>query len=315
MHPAFSVIFFTTASGAGYGILFVLGVLAMLGALPADRMIAIASMLLSLGLISAGLLSSTLHLGHPERAWRAVSQWRSSWLAREGVAAIATYVPAVVLAYAWVFTDGQNSMMYIAGGFASIGAIVTVFCTGSIYNSLKTIQQWANAWTMPNYLVLALATGSLWLNALTSVLMGHSNSGLVLVSIFALMLGFLFKLFYWRYIKSAHHPVTLASAIGVKHMGRDVKVLEPAHTEENYLQKEMGFKIARKHADKLRTIAYTTLFFIPVMILIFGIFANMPVIAALLAVISGTIGVIVERWLFFAEARHVVTLYYGAQSV
>jgi DMSO reductase anchor subunit len=30
--------------------------------------------------------------------------------------------------------------------------------------------------------------------------------------------------------------------------------------------------------------------------------------------LSGSLGAVVERWLFFAEATHVVTTYYGAEA-
>src|SRR5215468_11967825 len=99
MHPALSVIVFTTVSGAGYGLLAWVGVWAVAGWLPADRGLAAASLALSLGAITAGLLSSTLHLGHPKRSWRAFSQWRSSWLSREGVSAVVTFLPALVLGF------------------------------------------------------------------------------------------------------------------------------------------------------------------------------------------------------------------------
>src|SRR5258708_1591332 len=102
MHPALSVIFFTTATGAGYGLLALLGASAALGLLPPpDFALGLVSLGLALGLISSGLFASTAHLGHPERAWRAFSQWRSSWLSREGVASVATYVPAGPFGLLW----------------------------------------------------------------------------------------------------------------------------------------------------------------------------------------------------------------------
>ena len=101
MHPAISVIFFTAASGAGYGLLALLGIAVPGGLLPADPWFGVAALGLALALVSAGLLSSTFHLGHPERAWRAVSQWRSSWLSREGVAALATYIPTGLFGIGW----------------------------------------------------------------------------------------------------------------------------------------------------------------------------------------------------------------------
>src|SRR5256885_1551665 len=118
MHPAFSVIIFTTASGAGYGLLALLGLGATLGLLPADFTFGLVAFGLALGLITGGLLSSTLHLGHPERAWRAFSQWRTSWLSREGVASVATYLPAGLFALGWVVWGRQWEAL---GLLASLG--------------------------------------------------------------------------------------------------------------------------------------------------------------------------------------------------
>ena len=155
MHPAFSVIFFTTASGAGYGMLFLMGVLGAAGLLPADMMLGLIGLGLALALVTAGLLASTFHLGHPERAWRAVSQWRSSWLAREGVAAIATYIPAGLLGLSWVLTGNITGPWGWLGVMTAVLAAITVYCTAMIYRSLRTIHQWHNAWLTPSYLILA----------------------------------------------------------------------------------------------------------------------------------------------------------------
>src|SRR5260221_648142 len=117
MHPALSVILFTTASGAGYGLLILLAVFAALGLLPAHPGFGLAAFVVALGLISFGLAASTFHLGHPERAWRAFSQWRSSWLSREGVASVATYLPALGFAFGWVWLGDHH------GGWAALGAL------------------------------------------------------------------------------------------------------------------------------------------------------------------------------------------------
>jgi DMSO reductase anchor subunit len=140
MNPAPSIVVFTTASGAGYGLLAWLGVLRPLGLLPADAGFALLALLLAAVLITAGLLSSLKHLGRPERAWRALSQWRSSWLSREGVAAIATYIPLVAMGYA-LLTEAPR-LAQAAGLLAAAGAVVTIWCTGMIYGSLKTVRQW-----------------------------------------------------------------------------------------------------------------------------------------------------------------------------
>ena len=115
MHPAFSVIIFTVASGAGYGLLFVLALLIACGLLTPSFWTGFVCFGISLALITAGLLSSFLHLGRPERAWRAFSQWRSSWLSREGVLAVITYVPAGLLAPLFTYSEPARGILIVLG--------------------------------------------------------------------------------------------------------------------------------------------------------------------------------------------------------
>ena len=140
MHPAYSVILFTTASGAGYGLLALLGLVGINHGPASSLAFALTALLIALGLITVGLLSSTLHLGHPERAWRALSQWRSSWLSREGIAALVTYVPALAFGLVW---SGLVDWPRAIGGLGLITAVLcalTVYCTGKIYDTLPTIR-------------------------------------------------------------------------------------------------------------------------------------------------------------------------------
>src|SRR6188472_40678 len=103
MHPAYSVILFTTASGAGYGLLALLGLVGLNHGPASSFAFGATCMVIALGLIALGLLSSTFHLGRPERAWRAFSQWRSSWLSREGVFSVFTFLPTAIFGIGWVF--------------------------------------------------------------------------------------------------------------------------------------------------------------------------------------------------------------------
>ncbi len=313
MHPAFSVIIFTTMSGAGYGLLAWLGAWAMTGGLPANRGLAAVSLALSLGAITIGLLSSTVHLGHPERAWRAFSQWRSSWLSREGVASVATYAPALLFALGWLVIGSTTGIWALFGAIAAVSATATVVCTAFIYVSLKPIQRWNNGWVLPNYLALAAMTGALWLVAATS-LFGLFDKGLVLGALLAIVLAALLKLGYWRFIDRTASPSDAGSATGLGSLGR-VRLFEAPHTSENYLMKEMGFRIARKHAAKLRMIALVAAFALPLLLTLVDLLAPAPLVplCAISAAVLATVGVLVERWLFFAEAKHTVTLYYGAE--
>src|SRR6202047_4919887 len=103
MHPALSIVFFTPASGAGFALLLLMGLAVPLGLLPASGGFGFAALATAFVLAAGGLVSSVFHLGRPERAWRAFSQWRSSWLSREGVMSMATLVPAAVFGIGWIF--------------------------------------------------------------------------------------------------------------------------------------------------------------------------------------------------------------------
>lgn len=312
MHPALSVIFFTTFSGAGYGLLAWLGVLEAAALLPADRGFGAASLALALVSVTVGLLSSTFHLGHPERAWRAFSQWRTSWLSREGVASVATYLPALLFALGWVIVGSTAGIWAIFGLAAALGAAVTVGCTAFIYQSLTPIQRWSNGWVLPNYLALAAMTGALWLAALTEIFALDPLASTV-AALGSIPVALALKVAYWRHIDGTASRSTAESATGLGSLGK-VRLFEAPHTSENYLMKEMGFRIARKHAAKLRRIAIGIGFVAPFALTLANL-AFTGVIAtgiAVTAAVLGTLGVLVERWLFFAEAKHTVTLYYGA---
>ena len=313
MHPALSVIMFTTLSGAGYGLLAWLGACAMAGWLPANRGLAAVSLALALGAITVGLLSSTLHLGHPERSWRAFSQWRSSWLSREGVSSVATYAPALLFALGWLVIGSTSGIWALFGALSAAGAVATVVCTAFIYQSLKPIQRWNNGWVLPNYLALSAMTGVLWLIAVLS-LFGMSDGFLAIAAVLCIALAALLKVQYWRFIDSTASQSDAGTATGLGGLGR-VRLFEAPHTSENYLMKEMGFRIARKHATKLRTIALVAAFCLPMLLTLAGLVLPAALVApcAILATVIATLGVLVERWLFFAEAKHTVTLYYGAE--
>lgn len=310
MHPAASVIFFTTASGAGYGILVLLGILVPLGYLPTDPWFGSVILLLALSLVSGGLLSSTFHLHHPERAWRALSQWRSSWLSREGVAAILTYGPALLFAFGWIYYGNSMGGWAFWGAIAAIMALITIYSTAMIYASLRTIRQWHHRLVPLVYITLGLASGAIWLAAITSSF-GIANDLVVVAALLLMLAGAVVKFLYWSSIDQSTSPSDAGSATGLGFIG-SVKQFEVPHTEDNWVMKEMGFQIARKHALKLRKIAGLLGFLVPFLCLLAGLMGIAPMpIVAWIAAISASAGVVTERWLFFAEAQHVVGLFYG----
>lgn len=329
MHPALSVIFFTVISGAGYGLLFLLG----LGLIVDPHLVARNEILLILmfgaGAAAAGLTASLFHLGQPQRAWRALSQWRSSWLSREGVSALASFVPACALAVL-IWRDADATVVRACALALAALAATTVYCTAQIYASLKTIHAWNNRQVVAGYLLLGLLAGAAWLlcaHALFAPLFDPGDvtpnrvqSVLAVLLLLLALTGVVWKNLYWRFLDRSRHPATIESATGLGRFGA-VRSVETPHTEENYLLREMGFVIARKHAARLHLIAGLLIGLVPApmaLLLLWPPIATSAWLASACAAAvaaSVTAGCFVERWLFFAEAKHVVTLYYGAKHV
>jgi DMSO reductase anchor subunit len=309
MHPAASVIVFTVASGAGYGLLALLGLGLAAGLLPDGRLFGLVACGLALGLITAGLLASTLHLGRPERAWRAFSQWRTSWLSREGIAAVATYVPASLFAASWGLLGATGPLVAALGVLAAAGAGVTVAMTGMIYASLKPVAQWHSRFTVPVYLLLALASGLTLLAALLAGF-GQPSTPAAGLAAAAALAGWLVKRRAWAHNAAEPPLATPNSATGLA--GGTVRSIEWPHTRRNYVLKEMGYRVARRHAARLRHLCQALAFAAPAALLpLAAALPHLPAAAlSLLAVALQASGLAIERWLFFAEAEHTVTLYY-----
>ncbi len=314
MHPAYSVILFTTASGAGYGLLFWLALLSVFDNLPADRMLGLTGLGLAFALISGGLLSSTAHLGRPERAWRALSQWRTSWLSREGVAAIATFLPFALFTYGWVVLGQNQGVFGFIGLVTAAMCMVTVWCTGMIYQSLPTIRSWHQPMVTPIYIALSLATGGVLALTLLRVF-GHESEDFGWFVVTVLAAALLLKRIYWSFVDAAPRDRTSGSATGLGRFGR-VRPLEAPHTQANFVMREMGYAIGRKHAAELRLIVQLAGFVLPVIALVLTLTVGGALVLPLTiaGLVTVAFGVILERWLFFAEAQHVVTLYYGAEA-
>ena len=317
MHPAYSVILFTTASGAGYGLLFWLALAHLAGAAH-DTWGFLAGLVLALGLITLGLLSSTFHLGHPERAWRALSQWRSSWLSREGVAALLTYLPAGLFALA-ALTGAGGAWTLLLAALSALGAVATVWCTGMIYAALRTVREWHMGLVPAVYLALAAASGAvlLWaLHAVTGTQAGTEAGALAgregWLALLALVVAAALKLAYWRRIDRRETRFTAAQALGLGAEG--LRPLDPPHSRPNFVMREMGYAVARRHAARLRRIAGLTGVGLPAVLALAAILWGGAAVLAPLAALSMAAGLCIERWLFFAEATHVAMLYYGAPA-
>lgn len=280
MRPVPSLIAFSTLSGLGLGLLAWLG----LGFGPAEGWARLAAFGLGLGLAVAGLGASVLHLGHPERAYLALTQWRSSWLSREAW-----------LAAAALLTSGA----FAATSLAPLGWLSALLCLGTVgaaamvHASLATVPRWHH-WSVPAlHLAYAVSGGAL--------LAGQRMPAMAALALLAAA-----QILAWRAgdAREAADPTTTASATGLT--GGAVRPFEPPHTGPSYLTDEMAFRVARRHATRLRVLSLILGMVLPVALLALS-GAMLP---TALAAICHLAGALCQRWLFFAEARHVMARYY-----
>ena len=288
MHPAPSVIIFSVLSGLGFGLLAYLGA----GIVVPVGWTAFLMWGLGYGLSIAGLLSATFHLGNAKNAVKAFSQWRTSWLSREAWSAVATLVLLSPVALSdWLGLEWPRGLGYLGAGLA----VFTVFTTSMIYTQIKAVPRW-NHWINPVMFVAFALTGG-------AVLAGQGFAVYLLLALAAVLIC------VWQIgdLQFTKHAQTMGTATGLGGIG-EVTVFEQPHTGGNYLMREMIYVVGRKHAQKLRIIALILACVVPAMIL-----ALLPISvwAFALVAISHLIGTFAARWLFFAEAEHVVGLYYG----
>lgn len=310
MHPAISVIFFTVSSGAGFGLfalLYFADIFKMGGGFSAQQIVLAGA--IALVLIAAGLLSSVGHLANPKNAWRAFSRFRTSWLSREGVFAVMFFPLAFLyLVLTWFTFPGWEGMRLLLGGLASLLAWITVFSTGMIYACLKTIRQWHSPLVPASYLALGHFCGALMLLALAAWA-GLDLRAYVYLSAALLVVSALLKAIYYFWM-SAPGVSSIQTATGFTRAG--VKLLDTGHTHGTFLTQEFGFQLARKHALWLKAVVFGAGFILPLLLLIMAGEQPGLVLAAISAALA-LLGVSVERWLFFAQAQHVVNLYHGRQ--
>lgn len=306
MNPALSVILFTTLSGTGYGLWLWLGLRIAFGprAYDFEPIGWFFALLLGAVLTTIGIVASLWHLGKPMRVWRAFTQWRTSWMSREGVMAVATLAVAVLM-IAPLPIPHELALRPLAALLA-LCALGTICSTAMIYASLKPIPAWRHPLVLPGYIGFALLTGGLAFAALPQP-MEVLRFALPILIVLAIAMAAL-KFAYWRAIDATPLPQTRGDAIGLPN--RKPSVFERPHTEANYLTKEMGFVVARRHAKKLRLFSVLLFAAIPVICIALAIGLSSPWPWLDIAALCTICGAFLERWLFFAQAKHLVTLYY-----
>jgi DMSO reductase anchor subunit len=311
MKPAFSVILFTVASGAGFGLIMLAILFDLFGVGGGfSRATLLAAGAGAFVLISVGLLASTAHLANPKNAWRSFFRFKTSWLSKEGVFAVAFY-PFFLLYLLGVYLGGGQTPGWALffGVIAFILGLATLFSTGMIYASLKTIRQWSNPLVPVNYLAMGFMTGILLLYALGLEDLSGTEGVLGLAGA-VIALAAIVKATYYFWIARPAGP-TINTATGFTRA--QVKILDPGHGHGTFLTHEFGYQPPAGLVLALKAGVFVFAYALPLAMLWPA--AEDPGSGAMwVAAVASLVGAGMERWLFFAEARHVVNLYHGAQT-
>ena len=310
MHPAFSILFFTTLAGTAQGLLVLLAAAVLLGAaLPTGFLL--VSVAVAEVLLVAGLAASFLHLGHKMRAWRAVLMWRTSWMSRE-VIVLPAFIVLVALWWLALLTGAGSASRTILPVLLLLGALVLWYCTAMIYACLRFIEEWAHPLTIINFMLIGLSSGLL-LGCALGALAGQ-NSFVLLASPWALaatLAAWATRAMALRRNATIKHRSTLQSATGIQ--------------ATRLVQKSMGMSAGAFntreffHGARAATLKHVKLgflllcFALPSMLLLWAL-ASQTTLPILLAALLQAPGLIAERWFFFAQAKHPQNLYYQVVS-
>jgi DMSO reductase anchor subunit len=308
--PAASIVLFTTIAGAAQGIAVIAGAATLAGAASAG---ALPLMLwTATAMLVAALIASFFHLGHPLRAWRAVLMWRTSWMSRE-VIVLPAFI-GITGAWALLCTIGpaQHPAHQLFAWLAIAGALLLWYCTAMIYACIRFIQEWAHPLTIVNYVTIGLASGLVTSGAL-AVLAGEHG--------FAAAIG------PWAAAATALAWCTRAASLRRNDRLRPRSTVQSATgiRSGRVVQKSMGmtggsfntrefFHGASKRVFGMARVGFQVLAFaLPLLLLAWAVLAASAA-AWMLALLFQALGLLAERWFFFAQARHPQNIYYQAVS-
>ena len=311
MRPQSSIIFFTTLAGMAQGLLFFLALFNIKSPTFSAPFLSMLALPVSFMLLTLGLVASFFHLGHPERAWRAAMMWRTSWLSREVIA-----LPAVILLTAMTFLFIISGLVPAWLWAALLISILALWiCTAKIYQCIRFIQEWSHPSTLSNFILLGLTSGGLLLEFLL-MLWNEPGAplGMSMISGANFVLLFLalnLKLWIWRRNQKLKPKSNLASATGIK--GNNIRQTSMGFMGGSFNTREFFHHQTDRVISNIRKIILLMTYIGPMILLAFSM--NSPsIIQIAIALVMHYIGLLAERWMFFAEANHPQNLYYQRVS-
>jgi DMSO reductase anchor subunit len=322
VNPRISVILLTTLIGAGQGLFIALyvveiGVLLDVVAAPIRPWFSFYGALLAFVVTGAGLVASFFHLGRPARAWRSATQWRTSWLSREVIVlpaflgVVLLYAAAHFLGWNGTYGSAQGSVTdptILIGFTGTLLAVALYVCTGMIYACLPFLREWATPLTVINYTLLGLASGFALAAAATLAAPPVERFFAACALVFT-ALGFAGRLASLARNARLRPKSTLQTAIGIKHP-RIVQTSQ-GFMGGSFNTREFFHGRSTRFLHAIRWFFLLGAFAVPALLLAAGVAgAPKPVIVA--AFIVQYLGLLAERWYFFAQANHPQNLYYQA---
>lgn len=311
MKPAFSVIFLTTLIGAAQG-LFIAIVYGQLYGGAKSAEFGLTAGLVSLGLMVTGVLASFFHLGRPERAWRAVTKWRTSWLSREVIVLpVAIFVTCIYIVTQWK-SDWFNADSKLWIGWIGIIVMFSLYvCTAMIYACVKFLQEWASPWTVINFILLGIASGFVLASALSTAPVFDYVEVFRVPAIMLTLVAMATRLFSFYRNSRIKHKSTVQTAIGIKHP--HITQRSMGHTGGSFNTRAFFHHCSNGLIRNLRWIVVVVVFVVPICLLL--LYGSMPLARILwMAFAAQLLGLVAERWLFFAQANHPQNLYYQTVS-
>jgi DMSO reductase anchor subunit len=319
MQPAFSVIFLTTLIGAGQG-LFLALYLAELGgrlnwfAAPAGAAFLALGAAIVVVLMMLGLVSSIFHLGRPERGWRSASRWRTSWLSREVIVLpLFTGGAALYGLLHWLLGAAtlQSAPTLAVGAVTTVLSLALFLCTGMIYACLKFLQEWASPLTVVNYFLLGAASGFTLATALAAWAAPSLTAFFGLLAVALTALALLTRGAALLRNARLKPKSTLQTAIGVKHPRIAQK--SQGMMGGSFNTREFFHGRTRALMRSVKWIFLVLVFPVPAALLAAGLALDAPAALAA-AFLAQYLGLLAERWFFFAQANHPQNLYYQTVS-
>jgi DMSO reductase anchor subunit len=311
MRPQFSIIFFTTLVGMAQGLLFFLALSNLYSQATPNAFLTHLGLPVAFILLCLSLLASFFHLGHPERAWRAAMMWRTSWLSREVIALPALMAVTAVI-YFYALQSEVPQWLWLALLFTTV---ILWVCTAKIYQCIRFIQEWSHPSTLTNFMLLGLASGLILLELLIALWGGSAaqiiDAPLSLVSFLLLFLSFNLKLWIWRRNRSLKPISNLSTATGIK--GNNIRQTSMGLMGGSFNTREFFHHQTDRMIANLRKIILLCAYVIPMILMAYAI-STPNILMITLALLINYLGLLAERWMFFAEANHPQNLYYQRVS-